>query len=200
MDNNHLKIDIFNCISEFKNCPYRLLNKGVSLCNFLSLFFRSISFERNKRIKSILKMVCPELRSNIMHHDYLASSIQNQVKQFLDNVSIGDIVYCTIEMDNVIFLEKPKNKFDWCQYKSFDGQIKEARAHCFRKISLGNKCAEYKTTEIDDLNTSEILAREYGFRVEKDTLKNSYLLRIYGDEQEDVDHFVICLENNYFVY
>lgn len=196
MDNNHLNIqDPYICSSNFKDCQYKILDNGVFFCGFFSSF---VKFNKAFRIEK--ERICPELKNKLLHHDYLADIINEQSKRFLDQVKNGEIVYCTTEMKDVVFLKKPKNRFDWCQYKTLEGKIKEARTHCFRKISLGNKCAEYKTTEIDDLNASEILAREYGFRVEKDTLKNSYLLRIYGDEQEDVDHFVICLENNYFIY
>ncbi|MFX1464367.1 MAG: hypothetical protein ACFFBF_15185 [Promethearchaeota archaeon] len=144
--------------------------------------------------------ICSKLKNNLLHHDFIAEITKREAQRFLEEVKIGEIVYCTIEMSDVIFIRKPIGHFDWCQYKTFDGKVKEARALCFRKISVGNKYANYKTTTLDDLKASEILAREYGFRVEKVTSRKPFCLKIYGDTKEEVDHFVTCLENNYFIY
>lgn len=47
----------------------------------------------------------------------------------------------------------------------------------------------------------EHLARSNGFRVEKQKLGKSFLLRIFGDIQEKVDDFVsICCINDFVLF
>lgn len=196
MDNDSIEVqNSYICFSNFKGCQYKILDNNVFYCKFFDSFMKSSKVFKIERVK-----ICPELKAKLLHHDYLASYTQKQSRKFLAKVRIGEVVYCTTEMEDVIFLRSPKNQFGLCTYKTFEGMIKEARTMCFRRISRGNKYSDYKTTSTEDLNASEILARENGFRVEKVTLKDHYLLKIYGDKQEDVDHFVICLENNYFFY
>ncbi len=195
MESNYSNIqDSYICLSAFKGCQFKILRKNIIYCRFFNSFV-----ELSKSFKIEALKICPGLKDKLLYHDYLADKIQVRSKKFLEKVKIGEIVYCTTEMKDVIFLARPEKKYGLCRYRTFDAKDKEAGAHCFRKISLGSKCAEYNTTKIDDLNACEILAREYGFRVEKITLTNSHLLKICGDIQEDVDQFVISLNNNYFL-
>ncbi|HEA70539.1 hypothetical protein LCGC14_0827730 [marine sediment metagenome] len=196
MGNNRLDIqNSYICFSTFKGCRNKIINKDVIYCGFFNSF---VKLGKSFKIEEL--RICPELKDKLLYHDYLADKAQAQSKEFLTHVKIGEIVYCTTEMINVVVLKKPKNKFDGCQYRTFEGGVREASAPCFRRVSLGTKCAEYKTAKVDDLNACEILAREYGFRVEKITFETFFLLRIYGDTQEEVDQFVTSLKNNYFIY
>ncbi len=195
MDKDSLIIqNSFICYNSFKECKYKVYDNEILFCEFLNLFVRHSKFFNFGKSK-----ICPKLKKELLHHDFVAEFITQETQKFLEQVKIGEVVYCAIEMKDVTFLKAPKDKFNWCQY-SVDGKVREARANCFRKISLGNECAEYKANKLDDLNASEILAREYGFRVKKHISKKSFSLYIYGDSQENVNHFVICLEKNRFIY
>jgi hypothetical protein len=111
-------------------------------------------------------------------------------------VVIGDLVYCTSEIQNVYFLQKPTHRYGNCIYETINGEIKEAPTLCFRIVSKGSKCAQYKTKDQQIADSFDHLARSFGFRVEKIKLKDSYLLKIFGDTQEEVDDFVFHLKTN----
>ena len=152
--------------------------------------------DHTKEVDTLLKKVCPEVRKEILHHDYRAEQLQKRKKEFLKNVKLGDICFCTAEIENVIFLEHPSNIHGDVKYKTADGRISEAPSFCFRVISKGNIYAEYETKNKNKMETYERLARENGFRVEVESLKDIYLLKIYGEKQEEVDSFVLNLNND----
>ncbi|UCC21166.1 MAG: hypothetical protein JSV62_07795 [Promethearchaeota archaeon] len=192
------------CYSDFESCPCREidLNNDVVYCNFIPYFGISL-FEDNKnnskKTDLLLKKVCPEVRNEVLHHDYRAKQLQKQEKFFLDNVKSGDRVFFTAEIYDVIFLEHPSNVYGDVKYKTIDGEIREAPAFCFRIISKGNKSAEYKTKDEYKADLYEMTAREYGYRVEKKKIKEEYIIRIFGDTQEEVDQFVLNLDSGLII-
>ncbi|MFX1345065.1 MAG: hypothetical protein ACFFAI_08140 [Promethearchaeota archaeon] len=189
------------CYNNFNPCPCKVLDlkKKIAYCNFINMFAESQITDKanhSKKADSLLKKVCPEVRNEILHHDYRAEQLQKRKKEFLKRVQPEDICFCTAEIENVIFLEYPSNVHGDVKYKTFDGRISEAPSFCFSIISKGDKCAEYETNDKDKMESYERLARKNGFRVEVEQLKNGYLLKIYGDKQEEVDEFVVNLNND----
>ena len=118
------------------------------------------------------------------------------MKEFLEKVQPGDVCFCTAETENVIFLEHPSNIHGDLRYNTIDSKIYESSSFCFRIISKGDKCAEYETKDKAKLESYERLARRNGFRIEIEKIEDVYLLKIYGDRQEDVDNFAINLKND----
>lgn len=179
-------------------CPCKIvdLEDDISFCNFVKMFAEMQIMGDSKKINIFLKKVCPEVRNEILHHDYRAEQLQKQKKEFLENVKPGDICFCTAEIHDVIFLEYPSNRYRDVKYKTVDGEIGEAPSFCFRIISKGNKFALYETKEKDKAEDYSRLVRRNGFRVEEEKKENIYLLKIYGDNQEEVDEFVTNLKND----
>ena len=97
------------------------------------------------------------------------------------------------------FLEKPEYKQGYCKYKTRDGIIREAPSFCFANISKGNKFSEYETKEQYKVDLYARYARRKGYRVEKNKLNDFYLLKIFGDTQEEVDDFVGLLKKNLII-
>ena len=154
---------------------------------------------KTKETDDLLKKVCPEVRNEVMHHDYRAKKLREQEKAFLEKVKPVDIVFCTANIHNVVFLEYPSHKWDYCKYKYIKGEIRETPAFCCHIISKGTKYAEYKTKHEYKADLYDLTAREYGFRVEKEKVKEEYILKIFGDTQDEVDQFVINLNNGHIL-
>ena len=149
-------------------------------------------------MKQFLRKICPEKRNSVLEHEYRAEILQRQTKRFLKKVNIGDIVFCTAEIHNVTLMEKSSDIFGNCKYKTIDGKIKELPSFCSRIISKGDKFTEYKTIDKLIADYAAILARKNGFRVEKINLEDLYVLKIYGDDQQEVSDFVtLCLEKDF---
>ncbi len=143
---------------------------------------------------------------------HVTSRIEEVIFQILDKkIEYGDIVYCTKELQNVVFLEPPsyeiiqkyladkkKGELDPpfrgdIKYKTLNGKFRSAPIACIVKISNGDYSAEYEFKGINYETVSknkEILARQAGFRAERIKLDYSVLLRIYGNSQEEVDDFI----------
>lgn len=150
----------------------------------------------------------------------LYKQLDKTLKIILDgSIRPGDVVYCTKELNNVIFLKPPseesikkyqQNKLNgekyppftgFVKYKTTEGKIRSAPVACIVKISSGNYVNEYEfkgeNYQIISKN-KEILARQAGFRTEVVIFDNSILLKIYGDTQEEVDDFITLVCNNDF--
>jgi len=154
-----------------------------------------------------------DLRTKIIHKKI------DEMVWLLENGGIksGDIVYCTKECSDVIFLEKPDKKF-FCfyherklkgfdytpfvgsiRYQTFQGEIKEAPIICIVKISEGNISSSYQIKGKNNANEAEFyehLARGVGFRVKREKIRGGYILKFFGDSKEELDDFVMnCCKN-----
>lgn len=179
----------------FKSCPCKSIDfeNDISFCNFIKAYGKLEISENFKEKALLLKNVCPEVRNEILQHSYRVRQLQKQEKEFLEKVRPGDVVFCTAAIHDVVFLEHPSNIYGDVKYKTIDGEIREAPSFCFRIISKGNKFAEYETSDKEKADSYSRLARRNGFRVEKQKIKNVYVLKIYGDIQKEVDDFVTNL-------
>ncbi|MFX1425733.1 MAG: hypothetical protein ACFFBE_04720 [Promethearchaeota archaeon] len=189
------------CYCNFKNCPCRVndIKNEISYCNFIPLFAQNLILDRENdtnKTDFFLRKVCPDVRNEILHHDYRAKQLQKREKEFLENVKPGDVCFCNAELENVIFIKHPSNVHGDVKYRASDGRIKEAPSFCFSIISKGNKCAKYETNDKNKMEFYERLARRYGFRTEIQQMKEKYILRIYSDNQDEVNEFVVNLYNN----
>lgn len=124
---------------------------------------------------------------------FLSSRDEKNRRRVFKKVTVGDAVYCTTEGEYVTLLEKPNKIGRKCKYKTLKGLINEQWAFCFRTISKGNATSEYevkgKRYEERALYLKH-LACSNRFRVETQELRDSILLKIFGDLQEEVDNFI----------
>lgn len=130
-------------------------------------------------------------------------------------LKIGDKVFCAKIFQDVVLLEIPSiDVFSYydkygvlsidsdIKVKTLDGQVREVSIAAISKISKGNYFIEYEIGGLklwkDKKNKAEeleYLARNYGFRVEREIIKNSIKLRIFGDSQEEVNNFIALWSN-----
>ena len=189
------------CIDGMENCPCRVFYRKFPLCDFPRMYALWLIARRVDEADQLVERICSPRRSEIIRWRFISKFGQRNAQEFLSKVQTGDRVYCTTELSDVIFLEKDAPPYRWVKYKTSDGEEKIQHPACFRNISQGDKFAEHKV-EGDNyklrVKTIERKARELGFRVEKLKLKEGYLLKIYGDTQENVDEFVALVCNNDF--
>ncbi len=150
--------------------------------------------------------------------------IENNVRLIENNkIKSGDIVYCTSICEDVIFVEGPEDKFfkDYHNlkkyeryppfpgdiiYRTIDGKVGKCGVAEIVKISSGSCFTEFKVNGKNKKSRQrveylEYLARSYGFKVEKNKVKKGYLLKFFGDLQEEVDDFVsLCCQNDYILW
>jgi len=128
-----------------------------------------------------------------------------------DEIKSGDIIYCTKECADVIFLEKPDQRHfldyhrqrskgiekipfsGYFKYKTLDGQVKEAPISCVVKITKGEFSSVYEIRGKNRKNRAdfcEYTARSIGFRVERKQIFRKYVLKFFGDSQAEVDDFI----------
>lgn len=190
------------CNIDFNQGPCKIidLKNGRSLCNFIERFAELSYCGENEELDRLIKQICPDMRDQILHHKCTIKQNKKIAKYFLNHVKPGDIVFCTSEIYGVEFIEYPSHKFGDYKYKNIDGVIQKAPSSCFRIISKGDKYAEYKTKDKEKAEDYSRLARRNGYRVEKEKLEDTYVLKIYRDTQEEVDLFVENLNNDLVLY
>jgi hypothetical protein len=157
-------------------------------------YLASLLLDKKKRaINQLIENVCEQKRHEVSDWDYNVKFSQLEWQDSLSDVSQGDLVYCTTEYSDVIFLEKEESVNELVRFKTLDGEEKKQYSAYFRKISKGNKYAE-SIVEGENSEARALLietkARRCGFRVEKTKKKNSFVLRIFGDKQKQVDDFI----------
>lgn len=186
------------CDNSNISCPCKVadLESGFFYCNFIEMYADLCFHNKTEAANKLIRQVCPEVRNEVLHHDYIETQLQAQEKEFLEKARLGDIVFCTAEIHNVVLMDFPSHEHGYCKYKTINGEIKKAPAIYFRLISEGTKFAEYKTKDEYKADRYDLIARKNGFRVERKMLNNTHILRIFGDTQEEVDQFVNCLETN----
>jgi len=189
------------CNTDFSPCPCKIidLDNNISYCDLVNMFGELSLQHRPEQVNRLLKQICPDKKNLILYHEFEVKRNKEQAKKFLENVKPGDKVFCTAEIHDVIFLEKNTNAYGDCKYKTADGEIKTAPNFAFRILSKGNKFAEYRTENKYKADLYELKGKKYGFRVDRKDLENSFILKFYGDRQEDVDNFVFCIDKDLII-
>lgn len=194
---NHMQL----CYFDKDKCPCRLvdLDSNISFCNFVRLFADILILNNERATNLFLDKVCDDKRNEVLHHDYRAGQLRKRFKKFLNQVKIGDLVYSIAEDQDVVFLESPTHKYGDCKYRIINGTVKKAPPFLFSMISKGKYYGKYETKNKDKADLYTLEARECGFRVEKHELEDHYVLKIYGDTQEEVDSFITVLRSNFII-
>lgn len=179
------------------SCPCRIvdLEDDVLICDFVSTYATLDIAGDSRGIKMLLSKVCAEVKNERLQHESIVRRNKELERKFLDNVKIGDIVFCTAEIENVIFVEYPPHKYGHCKYKLIYGKIGEAPAFAFRIISKGKEHAKYETRDNEKAIYCARYAKRYGFRVEEHKVEDTYVIDIYGDKKENVEEFITNFEN-----
>ncbi len=188
MDNIGKKI----CYNSYDPCPCKIVNFRIKkvLCNFVKMFGELTISNNKEELERLIQEICPKMRNMLEYHDNDVAKNQEEKKKFLSKVMSGDKVFCFSEIDEVIFLEKNVNIYGDCTYRSNDGKIRKAPSFAFRILSKGNKCGIYKTSDENRADSYTLKAKKSGYRVEKQKEKEIFILKIFGDDQKEIDEFI----------
>lgn len=161
--------------------------------------------------------------------DLRALSIRDKISTVIrqmesGKIKPGDVVYNSKDLKDVIFVEKPPEslllEYDEAKrsegkyppfsgrvkYRTFSGQICSAPVGCITIISKGNKFVEHEVEgqSSDSKNHADFLeyyARAIGFRVKRIKAKKGIKLTFFGDNQIDLDLFLVqCCQNDFIIW
>jgi len=120
----------------------------------------------------------------------------------LKNAQIGDIVFCYVgTYHEVKLIEKPLDGSIFVTCETPSGKVIRVQPRDLGRISKGFYFSEYYIEGIRNKKQAqeiEYKAKYNGFRAEIERKDNGYVLKIYGDSQQEVDDFInLSLEQDF---
>lgn len=184
------------CNQGFKNCPYRIydLEKDYPLCDYHRLHARLIINREFSKIPALIRKACEWVQKEEKRLDFIRKIARDMGLDLLKNAQIGDIVFCRRPpYHEVKLLEKPSDGSIFITCQAPNGKIIRVQACDLRKISKGRYFGEFFIEGTENEKKAkglEYKAKYYGFRAEIEKKDNGFLLKIYGDSQQEVDEFI----------
>lgn len=206
MNHTHFSKD-FTC-SHRKHLPCRFgyLDGDVYRCSYDRLWVLAKWINNDDQTATkLLDQACPPIRDEDNVSKCLAGLHKEYAKDIIENANIGDTIFCFDETNGeVTLLEKSETNTGLCVYKTANGEIRSKPIRLFRTISQGNYTAEYPTegerSEIETLMIKR-MALEAGLRVEVQKNDSGHMVKIFGDNQQEVDDFMtLCVYNKFIIY
>ncbi|TKJ22121.1 MAG: hypothetical protein CEE43_07850 [Promethearchaeota archaeon Loki_b32] len=195
----------FICRQNKKNCPFKILDMQLDfyICNYLDEFWREFNSGNSFGVKVLLNRACEWIQKEERRLRFISKSASKETISMLESIEIGDMLFWITQSKEVRLLEKPseftQNARINCQRS--DGKVVEIPAYSLRKLSKGDFYGEYFLGDADNerrVKELEYKTMFYGFRVEVEKKDNGYLLKIYGDSQQEVDDFInLSLEQDF---
>lgn len=186
-------------------CQFAHLDGDVHRCSYHRLNVLAGWVRGDEQTADELtKQACPPIREEWEEKEYLAKIREGYANELIENAEVGDLVFCFEEIDGeVILLEKPETNVGNCVYKNKKGEIRSCIARLFRTLSKGNYCEEHHIkgdeSEIDSRMIKR-MAGEAGFRIEIEETSEGHLVKIFGDNQQEVDDFMtLCVYNDFTI-
>ncbi len=193
------------CRQNNKNCRFKVLDLqlDIYICNFMKEYWQEFNSGNKFGAKNLLSRACEWIQWEERRLKMLSRSASKETIKMLETLEIGDTLFWTRQLKEVKLLEKPTEFTQIVRVKceSSNGRIVEVPAYSLRKISKGSFYSEYflnDTHNENRLKEIEHKARLNGFRAEVELKRNGYLIKIYGDSQQEVDEFVnLCLKQDF---
>lgn len=181
---------------EFKNCSFRIhdLERKIPICNFVPAT-RGV---QASGLHYFINRACKWIKAEEGRLATIRKNARRMASEFLKNTHIGDIVYCfegsPYDLE-VKLLEKPSDSevTSRCKVQRKSGKIFSVYVHQLRTFSKGDYTSDFFVSGLDSKERARNLqykARCYGFRAEFEKKRNGYLLKIFGDSQQEVDEFI----------
>ena len=195
---------VFYCKQEdFEGCPYRLIDLEFPhpLCRYIDLKATLIVDREFSEIPRLTSKACDWIKLEEGRAETVRRLHRERFKDFLENVQVGDTVFCRIApFHEVKLIDKPLDDIGYVRCEAPNGKIiKIMASHLFR-MAKGDYYGEYlvkgafsrkKTLKL------EFKAKHHGFRAQIEKKSDGYLLKIFGDSQKQVDDFIfMVLEQN----
>lgn len=192
------------CSQDFKSCPYRLfdLENHKPLCDYYRLHAQLIINREFSKIPSLIRKACEWVQKEESRLEFIREIARKKGLDVLENSQIGDNVFCQIgSYHEVKLLEKPSGGSIFLKCQAPNGKIIQVQACNLRRISKGNFSRDHFIDGAENEKKAKELeykAKYYGFRTKIEKTDNGYLLRLYGDSQQEVDDFItLSLEQDF---
>lgn len=188
------------CIGNKKNCPYKIFDvkKNSIICTFYEKYwdnFHSYGFDEANR-NLLIKKACKKIKTYELHQIYTSKLHTKKTILMLKDIVIGDILFWVSRNEVVILIEKPSEitSLVRCNCQRHNGEKVNIPAHLLRQLSKGDFIGEYTVDNYENnkwkAKELEYWAKYHGFRAEIEERDDSYILRIYGASQNEVNDFI----------
>ncbi len=206
MNQPNISKDFACCHRKYLPCRFSHLDGDVHRCSYDRLWVLAKWINQDEETaKSLVNQACPPIRDEDNLSKFLAKIHKEYANDVIKNANIGDTIFCFDETNGeVTLLEKPVTDTGLCVYKTATEEIRSKPVKLFRTISQGNYAAEYliegEKSEIESLMIKR-MALESGFRVEIQKTDSGHMVKIFGDNQREVDDFMtLCVYNKFIIY
>lgn len=209
MDQQKFSKDFACTHRKYLPCPFAYRDEEdseVYRCNYDRLWVLAALINGDEQYANTLtNKACPPIKREVKFSEFLKNIHRQYAYDIIKNAKTGDLVFCFDEIDGeVILLEKPDDILGRCLYRNKKGQVKSCPVVQFRTISKGNFAAKYlakgNESEIDSMMIKR-MAGEAGFRVEVERAEMGHQVKIFGDNQQEVDDFMtMCVYNKFILY
>ena len=193
------------CYQRKEKCPFKILDiqLDIFICNFYKEYWRAFNEGNFFSAKILLNRACEWIRKEEARLEFISKNASKETIEMLKSAKVGDTLFWITQSKELKLYEKPIEFSQIARIKCQkpNGDIIKIPAYLLRSISKGYSYGEFfiKGTE------NEVKARElenksklYGFRTKVEKEKNGYLLKIYGDSQQEVDDFItLSLEQDF---
>ena len=142
----------------------------------------------------MIRKACKWVKREESRLKFIRKIVREKTLDLLEKVQVGDTIFCRIApYHEVILLEKPQDDSKYVSCQSPNGKTIRIHAHHLSRISTGVFTGEYFIQGVENEKRAQELkykAGYHGFRAEIVKKNNGFILRIYGDSQQEVDDFI----------
>jgi len=192
------------CHQQKEKCPFRVFDVqlDIFICNFYKEYSSMLNDGNSFGAELLLNRACEKYQNEEKRLKFIREIAHKKTQDFLTNAQIGDVVFCRIApFHEVKLLERPLNVSKFVSCEAPNGKVIRRQACHLYRISKGNYSGEYFIKETENekkLRELEYKVKYYGFRTKVEKKKNGFLLKIYGDSQQEVDDFItLSLEQDF---
>jgi len=183
------------CEGKKKNCSFKILDFQIDL--FVC------SFYDKKWDKFTLRRACEWVQKENSRLEFIRKNSRKRAIKMLKEINVGDKLFWISRSKELLLLEKPIefNHTTRVKCQKSDNKIVVVPAYDLGQISKGNYYGDYFIEGEENKNRAqelENIAKYYGFRAEFTKIDKGFLLKIYGDSQQEVDDFItLSLEQDF---
>ncbi len=187
----------FYCRQEdSENCPYKLIDlcEPLPICNYTELFVSLMIDNKFSEIPRLVSKACESIRMEEGREKTIRRLYSKRFEYFLDNVKAGDVVFCRVApFHEVKIIDIPLNDSGYVRCRAPNGKIIKVMAFHLFILAKGEFQRDYILKGAFSRKKALRLknkANIHGFRVKIAKKSVGYVLKVYGDSQEQVDDFI----------
>lgn len=191
---------VFYCKQEdFKGCPYRLidLEEPLPLCLYIDLWAKLVNNHEFLEIPRLTNRACDLIKMEEGRAETVRRLHLEKFKDFLETVQIGDTVFCRIApFHEVKLIDKPSSVSECVRCETPNGKVIRIMADHLSRLAKGDYFGEYFVKGALSRRKAlklEFKAKHHGFRAKIEKKSDGYLLKIFGDSQQQVDDFIFMV-------